>query len=267
MRTTSGQHREVYSRTGRTAKTLLALHGCTTSETLKRLINDIAIMKCGECHKLSRKNAGISLFQGGCEVSLEFYAEKTNAACFAIASHQRKRAHCLTIGRFYNNRLFDAVEIMINDFKQITEFGQVASSAIAGSKPCLQFSGEKFETDEKFKMLKNIFLDIFRGRTVSHINLKGIDRCILLNATDDGFILFRQFAIKYKKSGTKLPKIYFEEMGPRFDAKVGRSRAPSMNLQKEAFRTSLLDESSVKHSNDKIVDKIGRIHVNNQVDL
>ena len=48
-------------------------------------------MKYGENHRMNRKNPGIRPFEGGGEVSLEFFAEKSHSACFAFANHQKKK--------------------------------------------------------------------------------------------------------------------------------------------------------------------------------
>ena len=187
------------------AKTLMLLHGAVTSEVLKSLINDLSQMKYGENHKMNRKNPGIRPFEGGGEVSLEFFAEKSHSATFAFANHQKKkRPHAITFGRFYNHKIYDCVEMMVNGetFVPIIKFGNAAASTTIGSKPCMMFLGDKFETDANLRQLKNVFADVFRGRVVSRINLKGVDRAIVITALEDGkTILFRQFAIKYKKSG------------------------------------------------------------------
>ena len=111
------------------------------------------------------ENPGIRPFEGGGEVSLEFFAEKS-VACFAFANHQKKkRPNAITFGRFYNHKIYDCVEMMVNgeSFMSINNFGSVASSTTIGSKPCMMFLGDKFETDAHLKQLKSVFTDIFRG--------------------------------------------------------------------------------------------------------
>ena len=110
------------------AKTLLLLHGALTSDVLKSLINDLSQMKYGENHRMNRKNPGIRPFEGGGEVSLEFFAEKSHSACFAFANHQKKkRPNAITFGRFYNHKIYDCVEMMVNgeSFMSINNFGSV----------------------------------------------------------------------------------------------------------------------------------------------
>ena len=254
------------------AKTLLLLHGALTSDVLKSLINDLSQMKYGENHRMNRKNPGIRPFEGGGEVSLEFFAEKSHSACFAFANHQKKkRPNAITFGRFYNHKIYDCVEMMINgeSFMSINNFGSVASSTTIGSKPCMMFLGDKFETDAHLKQLKNVFTDIFRGRVVTRINLKGIDRAIVVTALEDGkTILFRQFAIKYKKSGTRLPKVHLEEMGPRFDAIIGRVKLHPPDVEREAMRVdkTLLKEEKSNALSQGVSDKIGKIYVHKQTE-
>jgi hypothetical protein len=50
---------------------------------------------------------------------------------------------------------------------------------------------------------KSLLLDFFRGRVVPNINLRGLDRAIIFTAVGQR-ILFRQCAIRYKKSGSKV---------------------------------------------------------------
>ena len=254
------------------AKTLMLLHGAVTSEVLKSLINDLSQMKYGENHKMNRKNPGIRPFEGGGEVSLEFFAEKSHSATFAFANHQKKkRPHAITFGRFYNHKIYDCVEMMVNGetFVPIIKFGNAAASTTIGSKPCMMFLGDKFETDANLRQLKNVFADVFRGRVVSRINLKGIDRAIVITALEDGkTILFRQFAIKYKKSGTRLPKVHLEEMGPRFDATLGRVKLPPPDVEREAMRVdkTLVKEEKTNAMSQGISDKVGKIYVHKQTE-
>jgi ribosome production factor 2 len=115
----------------------------------------------------------------------------------------------------------------VENYKAIREFGAVASSCARGSKPCLIFSGDTFETDEvrtprlrcaacapaecararcgtqTLRTAKSVLIDFFRGRVVPNINLRGLDRAIICTAVGQR-ILFRQCAIRYKKSGSKV---------------------------------------------------------------
>ena len=142
-----------------------------------------------------------------------------SSACFAFANHpEEKTTKRHSFGRFYNHKIYDCVEMMINgeSFMSINNFGSVASSTTIGSKPCMMFLGDKSRRTLYLKQLKNVFTTYFGGRVVTRINLKGIDRAIVVTALEDGkTILFRQFAIKYKKSGTRLPKVHLEEIIPR----------------------------------------------------
>lgn len=64
------------------------------------------------------------------------------------------------------------------------------------------FAGDSFEVDPELARVKSLFLDFFRGRQVSNLNLKGLDRVIYVTHNPiNKTILFRQFSIRYKKSG------------------------------------------------------------------
>ena len=255
----------------RAGKTLLCLQGNASSEVLKNVLTDLARIKGQEAHKMSRKNPGVRPFEGGGETSLEFFAKKADAGAFALATHQKKRPHCLTLGRFFEYHLFDCVEMLVRNYKGMREFGNAGTAAVAGSKPCLCFQGEDFETHDGLRLAKNILCDVFRGRVVDRINLKGIDRAIVCTALSNPggppVVMFRQYAIKYKKSGTRLPLVELAEMGPSFDFTCGRHREAPPDVKREAYQKARVAKKQKNVSDDVLEGKVGRLYVEKQVGL
>ena len=65
------------------------------------------------------------------------------------------------------------------------------------------------------------------GRPATRINLKGVDRVIVCTALADK-VMFRQCAIKYKKSGTRMPRAELQEMAqPDFKTARHQERRPT----------------------------------------
>ena len=252
-------------------KTTLCLHGQNSSEVLKRLLADLARTKGQEAHKMTRKNPGLRPFEGGGETSLEFFAKKADAGAFLLGTHQKKRPNCLTAGRFFEYHLFDCVEMLVRNYKSIQSFGGEGKHAVAGSKPCLCFQGEDFETHDGLRLVKNVLSDIFRGRVVDRINLEGIDRAIvctaLANPGGPPIVMFRQYSIKYKKSGTRLPLIELAEMGPSFDFTCGRHREAPPDVKREAYQRARVAKKQKNVSHDMLEGKVGRLYVEKQTGL
>ena len=247
-------------------KMCLMLHGGKSSQTLKNLMTDLSVLKKGECHKMSRKNDGIRPFEGGGETSLEFYAEKADAGSFMLCSHQKKRPDCLTVGRFFDYHLFDMVELLVKNYKSIHSFGSAGNQAVLGSKPCMIFMGDRFETEPALKLTKNILMDIFRGRPATRINLKGVDRVIICTALEDK-VMFRQCAIKYKKSGTRMPLVDLTEMGPSFDFTLARHQEAPPDVKKQAYAKPRSGKKQKNVSQDSMEGKVGRLYVEKQTGL
>ena len=65
-------------------------------------------------------------------------------------------------------------------------------------------------------------------------------------AASETKVLLRQYVIKLKKSGTKVPRIALTEMGPVLDLVVRRHRAAPADLEKEACRQPLLGKRKVR---------------------
>lgn len=247
-------------------KMCLMLHGGKSSQVLKDLVTDLGVMKKGEVHKLTRKNDGIRPFEGGGETSLEFFAQKADAGAFILGTHQKKRPDCLTVGRFFDYHLFDMAELLVTNYKGINAFGNVGSETVLGSKPCMVFLGDKFETDPALKLTKNILTDVFRGRPATRINLKGVDRVIVCTALEDN-VLFRQCAIRYKKSGTRMPKVELDEMGPSFDFTLGRHQEAPSDVKKHAYAKPKGAKKVKNVEQDSLEGKVGRLYVEKQTGL
>ena len=150
-----------------------------------------------------------------------------------------------------------------------TQGKQNASTMVFSPKPSFAFAGEEFNTVEEFKQFKSILIDSFRGRVVDTINLKGVDRVILCTPSMDkqNQVLLRHYAIKLKRSGTRIPKVELVEIGPRLDLSFRRSRPALFDVQKEAVKK--VDEGikrkKVKNVSDDILDgTVGRIWVKPQ---
>jgi len=248
-------------------KMCLMLQGGRSSQVLKSLVTDFGVMKKGECHKLSRKNDGIRPFEGGGETSLEFFAQKADAGSFMLGSHQKKRPDCLTVGRFFDYHLFDMVELLVTNYKGIHHFGSAGNQAVLGSKPCMVFLGDRFETEPALKLTKNVLMDVFRGRPATRINLKGVDRVIVCTALPDDKVMFRQCAIKYKKSGTRMPLVELDEMGPSFDFTLGRHQEAPPDVRRDAYAKPRVGKKVKNVTQDSLEGKVGRIYVEKQAGL
>jgi ribosome production factor 2 len=182
----------------------------------------------------------------------------------AIANHTKKRPNDLTLGRLYNHHLLDLVQFEVSNYAPLSSFSVEKSAS--GSKPCFILSGEVFNTNEDMKTIGNLFVDFFRGQQVDQINLQGLDHVIILTANDDKTILFRHYHIKLKRSGTKIPRVELEEMGPRMDLTVRRTQFASEDLRREANRKPRALEARKKKnkSDNELNEQLGRVYVPHQ---
>ena len=249
-------------------KRLLLLYGRKTSQTVKDVLVELKHMRDRmECTHLTRKNENVVPFEIGGETSLEFLCGKTHSGCFVVGSHSKKRPNNLIFGRVYDEKVYDLLEMGVENFRKA-----VASEAkqVFSPKPCFAFAGEEFENDADFKQLKSVLLDSFRGRVVESINLKGVDRVIMCTpAPSSGQgegakkrVLLRHYAIKLKKSGTRVPRVELLDIGPSMDLCFRRSRAAPVDVEKEAVKKvdEAIKRKKVKNVSDDVMDgTVGRI--------
>jgi ribosome production factor 2 len=204
------------------------------------------------------------------ETPLEFFSKKNDASLFMVASHSKKRPHNLTIGRMFDYHLLDMMELSIERFVSMKEFK--STKCAIGMKPCMIFNGDLFDQEEEYMKLKNLLLDFFRGEKADAVHLRGLEHVIVVSAAPKspsektGRIFFRVYTIHLKKSGTKLPRVELEEMGPSIDFHIGRTRFAPDELMKQALRVPPeLKPKKVKNvERDELGDQFGRIHMERQ---
>ncbi|CAK0787375.1 hypothetical protein CVIRNUC_010595 [Coccomyxa viridis] len=245
-------------------KSTLLLHGPRTSQITKDVLADIHKLRSREAVKLSRKNDNIRPFEAGGEVELEHLARRADTGLFVIDSHGKKRPHNLIFGRMFDHRLYDMLELGVESARSIKSFGKAGVSVQAGNKPCMVFAGEQFENNADFKLAKSMLLDMFRGRVVEKINLKGIDHVIFVAAVEKK-LLFRTYAIHLKRSGTRIPKVELQEMGPSMDLSLRRLRPAGADMEHEAFAKVKPVKKKEKNVSREMLDgKVGRMYVPRQ---
>ncbi len=197
--------------------------------------------------------------------SLEFYSTKSECSLFCFGSHSKRRPNNLVFGRFFDYQLLDMIEVGFTNYRSIVEFPGKKHGL--GSPPCFIFKGDKFEDNGQYKMLKSIFLDFFHADDHSLLDLAALDHVVFVSCspTSDS-IHFRHYAIRLKKSGTKLPRVELEEVGPSFDCQIRRVRAAAPDMAKAALeQPKQLHPSKVKNISSNIFgQKLGTIHMHRQ---
>lgn len=113
-----------------------------------------------------------------------------------------------------------------------------------GVKPLLSFSGAQFDSpvSNQYTLAKSMFVDFFRGGETQTIDVEGLQLLISFFAAENSEngqpakIQMRCWRIVSKRSGQKVPRVEVEEMGPRIDFRVGRTREADRGVWKEAMR-------------------------------
>jgi len=180
-----------------------------------------------------------------------------------FANDSKKRPNNLIIGRTFDEHILDMVEFGFDNYKSLDEFK--ISKIPVGTKPIIIFSGEPFDIEFQYQRIKNLLLDFFSGPNVESIRLSGLEHVIQFVATE-GKILVRSYKILLKKSGTRLPRIELEEIGPRVDLTLRRTHLASQDYFKRSLRQpEQLKKKNVKNINrDQLGSTLGRIHMKRQ---
>lgn len=241
-------------------KQCMLLHGQKTSEKVRQCVKDIHALKKPNAHLLTKKSPFLAFED---ILPIERLSQKYDYSLFTVATHSKKRPDNLVMGRMYNNHLLDMVEVGIMNYKALSDFKNAKISS--GTKPCMVFCGTDFEDVEEYKKLKNILIDFFRGVEATDVRLQGFEHALLFTAVD-GNILIRSYRIMMKKSGTKVPLVELEEIGPSMTLVLRRNRFASADLMKRACKQPRqLQKKKIKNqTKDVFGSKLGRVHMTKQ---
>ncbi len=248
-------------------KSAFFLRGSKCSQVVSHALRDLYVLKKPNAKNMSKRNP-ITPFED--HSSLEFLSQRMDASLFCFGSSSKKKGQSLTFGRMFDYQLLDMVEVSIQSgegFKRIESLaGARKQSAKLGSKPMFVFRGDAFESSEDHKLLKSLVLDFFRGDVVPKINLAGLDRVVVCTAGSDS-VYFRHYAVRFKRSGTKIPDVVLEEIGPRMNWTIRRSKSAGDEVRKEAMRVPKKRKSQKKVKNIErgtLGNKMGRVHMKSQ---
>lgn len=248
-------------------KQILFMFGQPCSSVVKAIFRDLAAITKPNSKVFDRKKT-FRPFED--HEPIEYLSKTNDAALFGFGSHIKKRPHNMIFGRCFDNQLLDMVELGVESWKLLGDFKGVEGNAL-GSKPLLLFAGDLFDTSSEFMTLKSIFADMFKGTVVDKISLIGLDHVIKFIAIPGkdgkpGKVLLRHYRIKMMKSGTRVPKIELEEMGPRLDMVMRRVRQPAEALMKLAVEQPKTATPKKRKNIETNVlgDTVARIHMRPQ---
>ncbi len=200
-----------------------------------------------------------------------------------FGSSSKKRPSTLTIARTFDYKILDMLELKLDttSFRTLAQFK--TKKPTVGARPLMSFVGTAFESpvENEWTMARSMLIDMFKGEVTDKIDVEGLGYMIVVSADeplaggsaagDDDFaskpvLHIRSYSIQTKRSGQKLPRVELEEIGPRFDFRIGRVREPNPSTQRLAMKKARTGEERTKKniSRDAMGDKLGRIHTGRQ---
>jgi len=287
--------REVKPRNPRTARILkardpqvieppkrtLLLHGPKCPLPLHAVLKTFHTLTKPNSILFRKKNENTYPFENA--ESLEFLAGKNECGIVVWGSSTKKRPNCVTLVRLYNGKVLEMCEMMLLGPQQEMGMaggqqsgrGAMPLNVGVGMKPMMLFAGSAWEdsTSSVYPMLKSLFLDMFKGEEANKIDVEGLQYLLMVAAEEpvEGsapVIHLRWYKIRTKKSGQKLPRVELDEVGPKFDFRVGRIQEAEESVMKEAMkqgkRPNELGKAKKNIGMDSVGDKIGRVHLGRQ---
>jgi ribosome production factor 2 len=265
-------------------KTLLAMHGTSASASVKALLAELVTLHKPLGKRLGRPNEARPFED---TTSIEFLAQKNDASLFAFGTHSKKRPNCLVLGRTFDHHVLDMAEFLVTDQALMEQFG---SGFRVHSVPALLFVGADFEHKPELALIKNLLHDHFAPSGLTDVPARlPAERVIVFTAHGDSMISMRHYAITvggYSAENVVMAAakaaaasasgggsegsrfVGLEEIGPRCNLKVSRTRFADDELRKAALRrpkSSAAVPTRVKNvSHTELLGKRGRLRIERQ---
>jgi len=251
------------------AKTALIIRGASTSNDMTTLLRELHLLRSPLAMLYMRKHEEHP-FEDCSKV--EVLCKKFDHALFAFGSTSKKRPKRLILGRLFDGGLLDMQEFNVEDYKSMQKFRSSSKETLAGSKPLMIFHGSSFDTDERMKRVKSLLLDFFGGAVADQVLLSGIEQAIVCTALDQPGsdakpkVLLRRYRTKMQKSGSSLPRVELEELGPSMSLSLDRTRDPDKDKWKQSIKVpKAAKPKKVKNVKTTEMGKtVGKFHLGKQ---
>ncbi|PGG98958.1 hypothetical protein AJ79_08733 [Helicocarpus griseus UAMH5409] len=263
-------------------KRTLLLHGPKCPQPLHTVLKTFHTLTKPHSILFNKKNENIHPFES--TESIEFLAGKNECGIVVFGSSNKKRPNCVTLVRIFNSKVLDMCEILLlggqgeqaqEKAMEKDDMKKMKLDVGVGMKPMILFAGSAWEdaTAPVYGMLKSMFLDMFKGEETDRIDVEGLQYLLSVTAEEPAegvqpVVHLRWYKIRTKKSGQKLPRVELDEIGPKFDFRVGRVQEADEGVMKEAMKQGKRPNEEAKTKKnigmDAIGDKIGRVHLGKQ---
>jgi len=261
------------------SKTALIIRGSKCSEMARQLLQDLHTVRQPLSTLFMRRHPEHPFEDVG---KLEHMCNKFDHGLFLFASSSKKRPFRLILGRLFHQKLLDMQEFSVDSFKTLRSFPASKNEPPQGSKPLMVFQGSPFETDERVKRAKSLLLDYFSGPRPRKVMVQGMAHAIVCSCFDGTSSSSKQpalgttatpppisvtrYRIELLKSGSKLPRVELQEVGPRFRLMLDRTREPDRDRWKMSIKVpKAAKPTKVKNITTEIMGKKkGRIHLGKQ---
>lgn len=179
-------------------------------------------------------------------------SEKHQCPLFFLASSSKKRPHRLTIGRVFDSRLLELIELQVQTLKG----NFTALSTIAANQQIVFIAlGDVFENDDRMRRLRNIFHDVFCNSTPA-VNIKeNLGFVVTLVGLDEKRVLLKL----YERRGGQLTNIDLE-----IELSLERSQICDNDIFEEACKQPKKVKKVKNLEHNTLGQKMGRVHVTQQ---
>ena len=238
-----------------TTKQTLFLKGQNTSHTVTQCFSDLFNLKKRQSARLQRRNKTYPFEDSSYLLQL---CTRGDSSLFLLANHSKKRPDNLVLGRVYDDRILDMVEVGVEGYKPISQFGTQLISV--SSHPIVLFLGPQFEAE--LSHVKNLFLDFFRGAKTEKLPITSVEHVIVFSTNDVIDIHMRVYRVVREKR----MECGLEEMGPSIRFKLRRQNPPDDKLFRKSIKVATVGQ--IRHAKNVSYNlqgaKLGRIHMDRQ---
>ncbi|EFO62389.1 Brix domain containing protein [Giardia lamblia P15] len=253
-------------------KNTIFLSGSTANKDCNDLLRDLLSMRAPMGVRRRFRDREANPFVDASE--LEFLSQRVDCSLFCTGTSSKKRPSNIVIGRMFDGQVLDMVELGIDLYLGLTDIHSPKPQF--GTKPALIFEGDLWSNDTIFEGCKSIFMDFFRGPTVTAMAHASLRYCHVFYAVGSEDLQTRRVLMRTyylctsreleeKENVKKLHQescggITIIPMGPNVDFTLRRTRILDRSEMAAAMRRQRTkkDPSKVPGVKNAEYDELGR---------
>ena len=229
---------------------IMVTRGSKTSDQVSRFLEIFNVLFKSRTQKLNSRYDTRPFEDAGLMLHL---SDKHQCPLFLFGQSSKKHPSRIVIGRVFEREILDLLQLDILSFSgELAALNRIPTH----QRPVFVAIGDRFETDEKFMRVRNLFHDLVRSDCAEKVHLiDSLHLVVVLTCLEDGTLVLKICEAKNKK---------LTDLELKIEMKLTESKLAEKEAFKIACRKPKENKKPKGLEKNTLGEQIGRVRVRQQ---